>query len=131
MLELQFKFHYNRQLLAGTMPNTNDHAREVVNKSNSGEIVTRSYKITEMCHVASGLHLLPCGLSLFSVIFHRQSSPAVSGWNGLNIEFYPNGVSCHVLTRKAMMFVSPASSTTPTLYFISSLTKELRENRNL
>jgi hypothetical protein len=104
---IKFKFHYNRQLVAGMMPNTEDNAWEVPNKSYSREIVTRSYKITEMCHVACGLHLLPCGLPLFTVIFHMQSSPAVSGWNGLNIEFYSIGVSCHVLSRNAMTFYFP------------------------
>jgi hypothetical protein len=84
-----------------------------------------------MCHVACGLHLLHCGLPLFSIIFYRQSRPDVSGWNGLNIEFYSIGVSCRVLSRNAMRFVFPISSPTLTQYFISSLTKEFRENRKL
>jgi hypothetical protein len=68
---IEFKFHSTRQLVTGMTPNTDDHAREVLNKSNLTEIVTRSHKITEMYDVACGLrvHLLPCGLPLFTVSY--------------------------------------------------------------
>jgi hypothetical protein len=96
------------------MPNRAVHERAALNKSNSGEIVTRSHKITEMCHVACGLHMLPCGVPLFSVIFHREFSPADSGWNGLNIELEP------VVVFYAMTFVPPASGRTSTLQRMTS-----------
>lgn len=69
-ISLLRELHLNSSItdVAGTMPNTDDHARQVVNKSNSREIVIRSHK--NNCNVPRSMWITSASLWTAIIQYH-------------------------------------------------------------